>query len=121
MNSSLCPERMRSIKSPSGAWAGLSLAGTSIFQKPDKPLLQFSQPPSPPAETQKLSLMIAPTSPNRRESSCESDSRPCKEFQPAGDKERRQKRRITPPLATTLCWVLEFNLTFRPGLPERKS
>jgi len=35
--------------------------------------------------------------------------------------EERQKRRMTPPLATTLCWVLEFNLTFRSGLPERKS
>jgi hypothetical protein len=32
-----------------------------------------------------------------------------------------QKCRITPPLATILCWVLELSATFRFGLPEKKS
>ena len=34
---------------------------------------------------------------------------------------RPQKRRMIPPLATTLCWVLERNAAFRFGLPEKKS
>ena len=32
-----------------------------------------------------------------------------------------QKRRMMPPLATTLCWLLELSATFRSGLPEKKS
>jgi hypothetical protein len=32
-----------------------------------------------------------------------------------------QKCRITPPLVTILCWVLELSATFRFGLPEKKS
>jgi hypothetical protein len=32
-----------------------------------------------------------------------------------------QKRRMMPPLATTLCWLPELSATFRSGLPEKKS
>jgi len=34
---------------------------------------------------------------------------------------RDQKRTIMPPLATTLCWVLEDSATLRFGLPDKKS
>jgi hypothetical protein len=34
---------------------------------------------------------------------------------------RDQKRTLMPPLATTLCWVLEDSATLRFGLPDKKS
>jgi hypothetical protein len=34
---------------------------------------------------------------------------------------RIEKRRMIPPLATTLCWVLELSAVFKLGFPEKKS